>query len=67
MSLEGNAEKNMLLNKLTGKIRYIPELDDTLSYPDKAASAKAAGDAIRELRETAGDLARRLAILEAKE
>ncbi len=46
MSLEGNAEKNTLLQKLSGKIRYVPELDETLSHPDKAANAKATGEAI---------------------
>lgn len=46
MSLEGNAEKNTLLQKLSGKIRYVPELDETLTHPDKAANAKAVGDAI---------------------
>ena len=49
MSVEGNVETNQSMNKLTGKITEIPQVDDTLTKEGKSADAKKTGEELARL------------------
>lgn len=51
MSLVGNAENNVSLKVLRGKIVTIPHVDDTLSKSGYAADAKVTGEKLKEVKE----------------